>query len=58
MKTLYVYKTKLGFGGLLKAGIRCKVITHVFGCDKCFIKLYRKNQFYTGSLNDLERFMD
>jgi hypothetical protein len=35
MKTsLYVYKTKQGFGGLLKDGLICKIITHIPSTDK------------------------
>lgn len=58
MKTMYVYKTKKGFGGLLKEGIRCKVITHLFNSAKCIIQVYKSRDVYWGSLKDLTRFMD
>ena len=56
MKTLYIYKTKLGFGKLLKAGLRCKVITHAFGTDNCVIQIYRTKEMYWGNIKDLERY--
>jgi hypothetical protein len=51
----YIYKTKQGFGGLLKAGLRCMIVTHLFGSDTCVIRIYRKKQIYWGNLKDIER---
>jgi hypothetical protein len=51
----YIYKTKQGAGGLLKAGLKCKIITHQFGTDNMLIQLRNKKGFYHVNLKDLER---